>query len=58
MIARLCDSEPVLRCARVCMRPHRQCLQLKKDQMMERLEWLIVLILSLEVGLSLRHWFE
>ncbi len=31
----------------------RHCLSMKRDRMIERLEWMIVIILSLEVGISL-----
>jgi hypothetical protein len=50
-------------CTRACHRlrsvtlpPLRYCLNLKRDRMIERLEWMIVVILTLEAGISGVSW--
>ena len=34
----------------------RHCLNMKRDRVIERLEWMIVIILSLEAGISFLKW--
>jgi hypothetical protein len=36
----------------------RHCLSMKRDRVIERLEWMIVIILSLEAGISFLKWIS